>query len=53
MQAFHDCFLCRSEEVNHVSFDVAHQDAETDRTTRIVRDGAVQKESGPTAIRRS
>jgi len=53
IRAFHDCFRCRPEEVNHVSFDVAHQDAETVRTTRIVRDGAVQKESDPTAIRRS
>ena len=53
LQAFSNCFGCRPQEINEVSFDVAHQGAETVRTTRIVRDGRVQKESGPTPIRRS
>ncbi len=53
MMVFNDCFLCRPEEINYVSFDVAHREADTVRTTRVVRDGAVQKESAPTAIRRS
>ncbi|MCY4172819.1 MAG: hypothetical protein OXF25_01835 [Cyanobacteria bacterium MAG CAR3_bin_5] len=53
MQAFNDCFRCKLEEINYVSFDVAHRGADTVRTTRIVRDGAVQKESRPTAIKRA
>ena len=53
IQAFNDCFLCTPEEINYVSFDVAHRDADTVRTTRIVRDSAVQRESDPIAIRRS
>jgi len=53
MQAFNDCFRCTPEEINYVSFDVAHRDVDTVRTTRIVRDSAVQRESDPTAIRRS
>ena len=40
MQAFNDCFRCTPEEINYVSFDVAHRDADTVRTTRIVRDNA-------------
>lgn len=53
MRAFNDCFQCTPEEINYVSFDVAYRDADTVRTTRIVRDGATQRESSPTAIRRS
>ena len=53
MQAFNDCFQCRPEEINYVSFDVIHHDADIVRTTRIVRDHVVQRESDPTAIRRS
>ena len=53
MSAFNDCFRCRPEEINYVSFDVAHRDADTVRTTRIVRDDVVQRESRPTAIRRT
>lgn len=53
MQAFNDCFGCRPEEINYVNFDVAHRDTDTVRTTRITRDGEVQRESDPTAIRRS
>ena len=53
MQAFNDSFQCRPDEISYVSFDVAHQKADTVRTTRIVRGGQVQRESGPTAIRRS
>ena len=53
MQAFNDCFRCRPEEISYVSFNVAHQGADTVRTTRIVRNGQVQRESDPTAIRRS
>lgn len=53
MKAFHDCFGCRQSEINYVSFNIAHQGAETVRTTRIVRDGELKRESAPTAIRRS
>ena len=53
MQAFNDCFGCAEEEINYVSFDVEHRGPDTVRTTLIKRDGAVQKESAPTAIRRS
>ena len=53
MQAFNDCFGCIEAEINYVSFDVEHRGADTVRTTRISRDGAIQKESRPTAIRRA
>lgn len=53
LQAFSDCFGCRPEEVNEVSFVVAHEGNETVRTTRIARGGRVQKESSPTQIQRS
>ena len=53
MQAFNDCFGCVEAEINYVSFDVEHQGRDTVRTTRIRRDGAIQRESNPTAIRRS
>lgn len=53
MRAFNDCFQCRPEEINYVSFDVAHQGADTVRTTRIARNGEIQRESDPMAIRRS
>lgn len=53
MQAFNDCFGCSPEEINHVQFAVAHRGADTVRTTRVVRDGQVQRESNPTPIRRS
>ena len=53
MQAFNDCFGCVEAEINYVSFDVEHQGPDTVRTTRIRREGAIQRESKPTAIRRS
>ena len=53
MQAFSDCFLCKPKEINYVSFDVAYQDSDIVRTTRIVRGDEVKKESDPTAIRRA
>lgn len=52
MQAFSDCFGSRPGEISFVSFDVAHKDADTVRTTKIVRDSETQKKSKPTAIRR-
>ena len=53
MQAFNDCFACVEAEINYVSINVEYRGADTVRTTRIRREGAVQKESKPTAIRRS
>lgn len=53
MQAFNDCFGCVEAEINYVNFDVEHRGPDTVRTTRIRRDGAVQRESEPTAIRRA
>ncbi len=53
MQAFNDCFKCRSEEINYVNFEVANRNVDMVRTTRIIRNGKVQKESQPTVIRRS
>ena len=53
MQAFNDCFGCVEAEINYVNFDVEHRGPDTVRTTRIRRDGAVQRESEPTVIRRA
>lgn len=53
MKAFHDCFGGRDTEVSYVHFEVAHRGAETVRTTKIVRAGAVQRESEETPIRRA
>ena len=52
LQAFNECFACRADEINHVSFDVAHRDKDTVRRTSITRGGVVQRESDPTVIRR-
>ena len=53
MQAFGSCFGCVEGEVNYVRFSVENRGSDLVRTTRIMRDGAVQKASRPTAIRRS
>ncbi len=53
LKAFHDCFRGRDEEVNYVGFEVRHQGAETVRKTKVVRNGATQRESDETAIRRA
>lgn len=53
MKTFYDCFGCRPMEINAVDFEVAHRGTDTVRTTRIKRAGVVQRESNPTAIRRS
>lgn len=53
LKAFHDCFKGRDEEVNYVKFEVRHQGSETVRKTKVVRDGATQRESDETAIRRA
>ena len=53
MQAFNDCFACVEAEINYVNFEVEHRGRDTVRTTRTKRDGVIQEESKPTAIRRS
>ncbi|CAK0753861.1 VRR-NUC domain-containing protein [Azospirillaceae bacterium] len=52
LSAFNACFQCRPEEIFYVDFEIRHQGEDTLRTTRVRRDGLVQKESKPTAIRR-
>lgn len=53
LKAFHDCFKGQGNEINYVDFEVHHKGAETVRKTRVVRDGATQRESAETAICRS
>ena len=53
LQAFHDCFAGRNEEVNYVDFDVEYQGADVVRRTRIRRAGEVVRESNLTPIRRT
>lgn len=53
LQAFYNCFGGKPEEINSVTFEVAHKGAETVRTTRITRGHVVIRESQPTAIQRS
>jgi hypothetical protein len=53
LNAFHECFRGKDEEVNYVDFEVEHRGAETVRKTRIRRAGAVVRESDSTAIRRT
>ena len=53
LKAFHDCFGGESNEINYVSFEIAHKGAETVRKTKIKRAGVVQRESEETTIKRS
>jgi len=53
LDAIYQCFGGVRSEVSFVSFEVAHQGAETVRTTRVVRDGRIEIESQPTAIQRA
>lgn len=53
IQALSDCFQCSAEEINYVRFEVAHRGNDMVRTTRITRNGEIQRESSSTAIRRS
>jgi hypothetical protein len=52
LNAFHECFGGRDEEVNFVDFEVQHRGTDTVRRTRIRRGGATVQESGLTSIRR-
>lgn len=53
LKAFADCFGSCAEEISYVSFTVAHDGADTVRSTAIVRDGIEQHKSAMTAIRRA
>jgi hypothetical protein len=53
LQAFQTCFGGLEHEINYVDFEVAHEGAETVRTTRIRRAGEVIWESAPTPIQRA
>jgi hypothetical protein len=53
LSAFHDCFSGQPEEVNYVTFEVANRGADTLRTTRVQRGGAIVRESAATAIQRA
>lgn len=53
MRAFHECFHGEPAGFFSVTFEVAHEGVDTIRTTRIMKNGVLQKESEPTAIRRS
>jgi hypothetical protein len=52
LNAFHQCFLGRDEEVNFVSFDVEIRGEVTLRQTTVTRDGSVQQQSKMAPIRR-
>lgn len=53
LQAFANCFHADGGDLNYVQFTVAHDGAETVRSTTITRNALVQRQSGQTAIRRS
>ncbi len=53
LEAMHSCFGGKDEELNYVEITVAHQGADTVRTTSIKRGGVVRKTTDPTPIRRS
>ena len=52
LNAFHNCFGGREEEINYVDFEVQHRDADTVRKTQVTRGGVIVKSSNMTAIRR-
>jgi hypothetical protein len=53
LEAMHKCFGGADGELNQVHFEAAMKGVDLVRTTRIVRDGTVRRESRPTPIRRS
>jgi hypothetical protein len=53
LNAFHDCFGGKSEEINYVTFEVQNRGADILRTTRIMRAGVIERESTPTPIQRA
>lgn len=53
LEAFHQCFGGRDRDLNYVEILAAHHGNDTVRTTRVVRNNEVQRESRPTSIRRA
>lgn len=53
LTAFNTCFQGDPAEANYVDFKVQYRGSEIVRTTRVTRGGVVQRESSPTAIRRT
>jgi|SRR5437588_7611307 len=53
LDAFARCFRADERDISSVTIAVAHADADTVRSTTIVRNGAIQRQSNMTAIRRS
>ena len=53
LQAMHDCFGGKDEEVNSVTIEVAHRGSDMVRTTSISRGNIVRKTTDPTPIRRA
>lgn len=53
LQAFHDCFQGRDDEVHYVDMEVHYEGTDLFRKTRVRRGGAVVQESNATAIRRA
>ena len=53
LHAFHKCFNGDIADVNYVSFEVKYHGSDIVRTTAVTRNGDLQQESSPTAIRRT
>ena len=53
LKAFADCFKANEQDINSVTFAVAHEGAETVRSTTVTRAGVLQQTSNMTAIRRT
>lgn len=53
LRAFADCFKANEQDINSVTFAVAHAGAETVRSTTVERAGVMQQTSNLTAIRRT
>jgi hypothetical protein len=53
LKAFHTCFKGRDDELNSVTFEIAHVGSETARRTTITRGGLEQRVSGMTPIQRA
>ena len=53
LNAFHQCFGGMPEEVSYVDFEVHYAGSDIIRTTRVTRNGEIQRESDPTSIKRA
>lgn len=53
LAAFANCFHAHDDEINYVRIEVAHDGADTVRTTTVTRNEVTQRQSAPTPIRRA